>query len=115
MRSLPGESQSERHAPYSAPEASTPGGGAVLEPKMRLDANACLPAHRQQLAHQDFSFRTRNENPLIHRKIEVAELRESKSRPEAGIVTFIHRAYNQRGELVAQCKRSGLQRKRTAA
>jgi acyl dehydratase len=45
---------------------------------------------------------------------EVAELRESKSRPNAGIVTFIHRAYNQRNELVAHCKRSGLQLKRPA-
>ena len=46
---------------------------------------------------------------------EVAELRESKSRPNAGIVTFIHRAYNQRGELVGHCKRSGLQRKKPVA
>lgn len=45
---------------------------------------------------------------------EVADLRESKSRPNAGIVTFLHRAYNQRGELVATCKRSGLQRKKPA-
>lgn len=43
---------------------------------------------------------------------EVIELRESKSRPEAGIVTFLHQAYNQHGDLVASCKRSGLQRKR---
>ncbi|HQV02159.1 MULTISPECIES: MaoC family dehydratase [unclassified Novosphingobium] len=42
---------------------------------------------------------------------EVLELRESKSRPDAGIVTFRHEAWNQRGELVASCKRSGLQRK----
>lgn len=46
---------------------------------------------------------------------EVIELRESKSRPDAGIVTFIHRAYNQRGELVGRCKRSGLQRKKPVA
>ncbi len=46
---------------------------------------------------------------------EVLELRESKSRPDAGIVTFLHQAYNQRGELVASCKRSGLQRKKPAA
>lgn len=46
---------------------------------------------------------------------EVAELRESKSRPTAGIVTFIHRAFNQHGDLVAHCRRSGLQRKRPAA
>ena len=43
---------------------------------------------------------------------EVIELRSSKSRPNAGIVTFMHRAYNQRNELVAHCKRSGLQLKR---
>jgi acyl dehydratase len=43
---------------------------------------------------------------------EVIELRESKSRPTTGIVTFMHRAFNQRNELVAHCKRSGLQLKR---
>jgi acyl dehydratase len=43
---------------------------------------------------------------------EVLELRESKSRPDAGIVTFLHQAFNQRGEMVASCKRSGLQRKK---
>ena len=46
---------------------------------------------------------------------EVIELRESKSRPEAGIVTFMHKAFNQHGDVVASCKRSGLQRKRPAA
>lgn len=45
---------------------------------------------------------------------EVLALRESKSRPNQGIVTFAHRAYNQRGELVAHCRRSGLQRKKPA-
>jgi acyl dehydratase len=43
---------------------------------------------------------------------EVFDLRESKSRPNAGIVTFIHRAYNQNGVLVGSCKRTGLQMKR---
>ena len=43
---------------------------------------------------------------------EVLDLRESKSPPDQGIVTFAHRAYNQRDELVAQCKRTGLQRKK---
>jgi len=45
---------------------------------------------------------------------EVLELRDSKSRPDQGIVTFAHRAYNQRDELVASCKRSGLQRRKPA-
>jgi acyl dehydratase len=39
---------------------------------------------------------------------EVLELRESKSRPQNGIVIFAHRAFNQRDELVAICKRSAL-------
>ena len=57
--------------------------------------------------------------PLFHGdtirvETEVLELRESKSRPNAGIVTFSHRAYNQHGDLVASCKRSGLQLKRPA-
>jgi acyl dehydratase len=39
---------------------------------------------------------------------EVLEIRESKSRPQNGIVIFAHRSYNQRNELVGQCKRSAL-------
>lgn len=39
---------------------------------------------------------------------EVLELRESKSRPHNGIVIFAHRGYNQRNELIASCKRTGL-------
>jgi acyl dehydratase len=51
----------------------------------------------------------------VHVTTEVIELRDSKSRPDAGIVTFLHRAYNQEDVLVASCKRSGLQRKRPVA
>ena len=43
---------------------------------------------------------------------EVIDLRESKSRPDAGIVIFLHKAFNQHDDLVASCKRTGLQRKR---
>ncbi|MEQ1724554.1 MAG: MaoC family dehydratase [Sphingopyxis sp.] len=39
---------------------------------------------------------------------EVIALRESKSRPDAGIVTFLHRAINQRDEVVCSCERSAL-------
>ena len=39
---------------------------------------------------------------------EVAELRPSKSRPGAGVVTFAHRLLNQRNEIVCQCLRSAL-------
>jgi acyl dehydratase len=39
---------------------------------------------------------------------EIKELRESKSRPEAGIVTFLHEMLNQRDEVVCRCERSAL-------
>ena len=39
---------------------------------------------------------------------EVLELRESKSRPKAGIVTFAHECLNQRDEVVCSCTRSAL-------
>lgn len=51
----------------------------------------------------------------LHIETEVVHLRESRSRPDQGIVTFVHRAYNQKNELVASCRRSGLQRKKPAA
>ena len=41
----------------------------------------------------------------------VLSLRESRSRPDAGIVEFSHVALNQRGETVAQCTRQALMRK----
>jgi acyl dehydratase len=46
---------------------------------------------------------------------EVLELRKSQSRPQQGIVTFAHRAFNQNGVLVASCKRVSLQNTRPAA
>jgi len=46
---------------------------------------------------------------------EVHAVRESASRPEAGVVTFIHRAFNQRDEEVASCKRHALMQKRPTA
>jgi acyl dehydratase len=50
----------------------------------------------------------------IHIQTEVLAKRESKSRPDNGIVTFSHRAYNQDDVLVGECKRSALMhRKKT--
>jgi acyl dehydratase len=43
---------------------------------------------------------------------EIKELRESSSRPDAGIVTFIHEMWNQRDEVVCRCERSALLKKR---
>ena len=55
--------------------------------------------------------------PLFHGdtirvETEVLELRESKSRPQNGIVVFAHRAFNQHGVLVGECKRSALMMRR---
>ena len=50
----------------------------------------------------------------IHVQTEVLELRDSKSRPDNGIVIFAHRAFNQHDDLVGECKRSALMlRKKT--
>ncbi len=42
---------------------------------------------------------------------EVVDLRESRSRPDAGLVTFSHKLINQRDEVVCQCLRTALLRK----
>jgi acyl dehydratase len=43
---------------------------------------------------------------------KVVSVRPSKSRPDAGIVEFSHAATNQRGEIVAECTRQALMRKK---
>jgi acyl dehydratase len=48
----------------------------------------------------------------LHAVSEVKELRASKSRPDAGIVTFTHEMRNQRGEVVCRCERSALIQRR---
>jgi acyl dehydratase len=44
---------------------------------------------------------------------EVVELKESKSRPNAGIITFQHELINQRDQVVCSCLRSALIEKRS--
>ncbi len=51
--------------------------------------------------------------PLFHgdtlrAQSTVLEARASRSRPDAGIVRFEHRGYDQRGELAARCERAAL-------
>ncbi|GLK94540.1 MaoC family dehydratase [Achromobacter xylosoxidans] len=50
----------------------------------------------------------------LHVRTRVLSVRESKSRPNAGIVEFEHTALNHRDEVVATCKRSALMCKRPA-
>jgi acyl dehydratase len=51
----------------------------------------------------------------IHVRTEVLSRRESKKRADSGIVFFLHTAYNQRDEIVCECKRTGLMLKRPVA
>ncbi|MDL2345447.1 MaoC family dehydratase [Deinococcus sp. MIMF12] len=51
----------------------------------------------------------------IHAESEVLEARGSRSRPDAGIVVVEHRAINQRGEVVARCKRTALMQRQPSA
>jgi acyl dehydratase len=51
----------------------------------------------------------------LHIETTVVALRESRTRPDNGIVTFEHHAYNQRNEQVASCLRTALIYKRPAA
>ena len=50
----------------------------------------------------------------IHARTEVISARASASRPGQGVVVFEHRAFNQRDQLVARCRRAALMRCRPA-
>jgi acyl dehydratase len=58
--------------------------------------------------------------PLFHgdtvrAETEVISKRESRSRPDAGLVELEHRAFNQAGVLVASCRRQAFMQKRPVA
>lgn len=44
----------------------------------------------------------------------VVDKRESKSRPNAGVVTFLHQGFNQHGEEIMRCTRQALMLKKAA-
>ncbi len=50
----------------------------------------------------------------IRSRTTVKEIRASKSRPNAGIVTFLHQGLNQRGEEVCTCTRQALMLRKPA-
>ena len=67
------------------------------------------------LGMNDVRFR----NPVFHGDTiraltRIKEMRESKSRPDAGLVVFEHFGFNQRDQEIAYCLRTGLMRKRPA-
>ena len=54
------------------------------------------------------------EGDTLRVETQIVSKRDSKSRPDAGLVEFHHRAYKQDGTLVAECKRQAFMLKRTA-
>src|SRR5271169_5133987 len=52
------------------------------------------------------------EGDTIRATTEVLAARGSKSRPDAGLVEFRHRAFKQDGTLVAECRRTAFMRRR---
>lgn len=50
----------------------------------------------------------------VHVRTTVKEVRESKSRPNAGIVTFLHQGFNQKDEEVCICVRQALMLRKPA-
>ena len=64
----------------------------------------------EQLTHKKPTFH----GDTIYSETEVVEKRESKSRPQWGIVIFEHRARNQHGDVVMTCRRAAMMRRRSA-
>ncbi len=52
------------------------------------------------------------EGDTVRATTEVLSLRESKSRPNAGLVEFLHKAFKQDGVLVAECRRTAFMLRR---
>ncbi|MBX9740441.1 MAG: MaoC family dehydratase [Beijerinckiaceae bacterium] len=52
------------------------------------------------------------EGDTVRCETEIVAARPSSSRPDAGIVTFLHRAFNQHDVLVAECRRNAFMKRR---
>lgn len=51
----------------------------------------------------------------IRTETEVTQVRASRSKPDRGVVEFVHRGYNQDDVLVAECRRQAMMRRRPEA
>jgi acyl dehydratase len=47
----------------------------------------------------------------LYAETQVVSMRDSKSRPDAGIVEFLHIGRNQNGDIVAKARRTALMRR----
>jgi len=52
------------------------------------------------------------EGDTVNATSEVLAARPSKSRADAGLIEFLHRAFKQDGALVAECRRTAFMRRR---
>ncbi len=67
------------------------------------------------LSMTDIAFpRPVKHGDTLRAETEIEDKRESSSKPDRGVVHFLDRAYNQRDELVATCRRVGMVVKRPA-
>ena len=55
------------------------------------------------------------EGDTVRASSEILSTRESKSRTDAGLVEFLHKAFKQDGKLVAECNRTAFMRRRPPA
>ena len=51
----------------------------------------------------------------LRSRTKVVSMRDSKSRPSVGLVEFEHECLNQRGEIVAICRRMAMMHRKDAA
>ena len=75
---------------------------------MTGSAATASAAEKDRQLREDIRLLGRILGDTLRATSEVIGLKESKSRPNAGIVTFLHRCINQRGEIVCQCERAAL-------
>ena len=102
------------------PSAGTLDSGALLRDAWRRAAGSATPDPHLGTTVANLGMSdTRFPKPVFHgdtirSRTTVKEVRDSKSRPNAGIVTFLHQGFNQRGEEVCTCTRQGLMLRKPA-
>ena len=96
--------------------SSYSGGGAFKAYERRRRENSTSAATPLDSArrHQSCSRRNNSSFDALEQlpDSEVIALKDSNSRPDAGIVTFEHRMFNQREEMVCVMERTALMQRR---
>ncbi|MEM2225306.1 MAG: MaoC family dehydratase [Candidatus Caldarchaeum sp.] len=97
-------------------------GGIVIHPLIVLNALLAMSVKDSSMNTMAFLqadymklYKPLYPGDTLYVETEVVEVRESRSRPNAGIVTWIHRGYNQNNELIGEIKRTNLVYKRSSS